>query len=308
MARCPKCDYKLKITDIDQCCPKCGVNMRLFGFEENFYHEAKVAELSQAGLKCKIRRLKMAFIGSKLTIARLVVMLLPLLSLLVPSCKAVIEVPFRSSSLPLGLLGLYSAFSNGDLSFILSMASGSAEAAVFSALRLVLIITAAIALLSVAVLLTSVLCFVSIKNMQKITCVFSAIGMAASVAGMICAFSFVSKAKSSIIMQASNGFGLFITLIAFAAVFVVNLLLWEKGIDVEYDEGMVERSEIWKKVKSGEINVDALPYPVIETEETRKIRAEIEAERASYEGKEIPTETENEEETDGGESDGGKED
>ena len=53
MANCPKCGHKLRLTDLSQFCPECGVNMRFVGFEENFYREAKYAELSQANVKVK---------------------------------------------------------------------------------------------------------------------------------------------------------------------------------------------------------------------------------------------------------------
>ena len=79
MANCPKCGHKLKLTDLSQFCPACGVNMRFVGFEENFYREAKYAELSQANVKVKFNRFKAAFVGSKLTIVRLCFALLPVL-------------------------------------------------------------------------------------------------------------------------------------------------------------------------------------------------------------------------------------
>lgn len=283
MAKCPKCGHKLRLIDIGQNCPECGVNMNLHNFEERFYHEAKIAELSQAGISCKIRRLKASFIGSKLTIARLVVMILPVVALLIPAGSTTITVPFRESNIAISLLGIYNAFSGGELNLIMSLKSGNSEASIFSSLFTAFIIFAAAALIAVIVLLLSVLCFVSIKNMQKITCVFSAVGIVCCIAGIIATFSFVSKSEGSLIFNSSNGFGLYVTALMFAACFVVNLLLWTKGIDVEYNEGQVERSEIWLKVKSGEINIDDLPYPVVETAETRKIKEEIEAERRSYE-------------------------
>ena len=73
MAKCPKCDRKLRILDVSQFCPACGVNMRFYNFEENFIREAKLAELSQAGLKVRTRNLKYSFSGSKLVTAKLVV-------------------------------------------------------------------------------------------------------------------------------------------------------------------------------------------------------------------------------------------
>ena len=47
----------------------------------------------------------------------------------------------------------------------------------------------------------------------------------------------------------------------------------------------MSRTEIYKKVKKGEINIDDLPQPVIETEETRKIEEEIRKEEEEHERK-----------------------
>lgn len=282
MANCPKCGVKLKLTDIDQCCPKCGVNMRLYGFEENFYREAKTAELSQAGYSCKIRRFKMSMVGSKLTVARLVVMLLPLAALLIPAGKAVITMPLKEAVIPLSGLGLYTAFSGGEFNLIMSLASGGTEAAVFSALRLAMFLIAACAVVALFVFIFSLFCFASIKNMQKVICVTSALGIVCSLAAVVSIFVFAGKTDGSVMLSGSSGFGLYAAVLMFAAVFIINLLIEKKGIKVEYDEGMVERSEIWKKVKAGELKIDDLPYPVVETAETRKIRDEILAEREAF--------------------------
>jgi len=282
MAKCPKCRRHLKLTDISQICPGCGVNLCTYGFEERFYKEAKIAELSQAGLSCKIKRLKAAFIGSKLTITRLVLMLLPVASLVLPTGSATVDVPFKTSDLPFGLLGIYGAFTNGDLSFIGSLASGGAESAVFSALQIGLFALVGVALFGIFVFLTTLFCFASVKNMQKVICTVSALGMAGSIAAYVLIRRFISLTAGSAVVTAKGGFGLFLTFIMFSAVFAVNLMIEKKGLNIEYDEGTVERSEIWLKVKAGEIKIDDLPYPVVETEETRKIQAEIQAEKDAY--------------------------
>ena len=135
MATCPKCGKKLSILDVSQFCPGCGVNMRLFNFEENFIREAKLAELSQAGLKVKLRNLKYSFSGSKLVTAKLIVMLLPLLSLLIPSGNITIQLPFVTSEAHFGLLGIINIVTGGSLNFILEMCSSAVVGAEFTALR-----------------------------------------------------------------------------------------------------------------------------------------------------------------------------
>lgn len=282
MANCPKCGYKLKITDISQYCPKCKVNMRFYGFEENFYREAKIAELSQAGILCKIRRLKSAFIGSKITIARLIVMLLPAAALLLPAGSAQIALPYKTADVPFSILGLVNLFTTGDLNYIMSMTGSSFAGGDFSKLRLALFSFIAVAFFAVVVLLTSILCFISVKNMQKITSVAAGLGIIGGIVSIIITAGFVSAVNGSPIISAENGFGMILVILMFGAVLAVNLILSIKGIKVEYDEGMLERAEIYKKVKAGEISIDDLPQPVVETAATRAIDEEIAKEEKAY--------------------------
>lgn len=282
MSNCPKCGKKLRITDISQFCPSCGVNMRFYNFEENFLREAKYAELSQAGLKVKIRNLKYSFSGSKLVTAKLVVMLLPLLSLLVPSGNIIINLPFVTSEAHFGILGIVNIVTGGSLNYLLQMCNSAVAGAEFSALRNALLGFVAVALFSVLCFVFSFFGFISIKNMQKLATVTAGLGVLSSCVTLILILLFRSVSSDSMILSASFGPGLIITITMFAAVFVVNLLLWRKGIHPVYDEGVEERVRIFKEVKAGRINIDDLPQPVVETEATRKIDAEIAKEEAAF--------------------------
>lgn len=282
MAKCPKCEKKLRIFDVSQFCPACGVNMRFYNFEENFIREAKLAELSQAGLKVKIRNLKYSFSGSGLVTAKLIVMLLPLLTLLIPSGNISVSAPFVQFDAHFGILGIVNIVTGGALNYFLQMGSSEFAGAAFSALLTALICFVAVALLSVFCLLFSLFGFISIKNMQKITTVTAALGMVMSVVTMVMIGLFKGEADESILIDGSLGFGLVATFIMFAAVFTVNLLLWKRGIHPVYDEGVEERVRIYKEVKAGKINIDDLPQPVVETEATRKIDEEIAKEEAAF--------------------------
>ena len=275
MAKCPNCGRHLTIFNVSQFCPQCKVNMRFFNFEENFLREAKYAELSQAVVHCKIKNLKAAFIGSPLTIARLCVMLLPLLCLLLPAAKIGINLPFKPVNEPLSALGVYSMFSSGAVNLIMQLQRSSVYWQEFSSLYNAMFGFAAVAVFAVAVLLTSILCFLSCKNMQKITCAVSAAGILSCLCSYVLIIKAAKVAGAAGIVGFEKSFGIFIVAIAFAVVFAVNFVLAKKGIKVEYDEGMQDRSAIYKKVKSGEVNLDSLPQPVVETEETRKIDEEI---------------------------------
>lgn len=277
MANCPKCGKHLHIYNVSQFCPECGTNMNFYGFVDRFYREAKMSELSMANVHVKIRHIKAAYVGSKLAIARLCVCLLPAVAFLIPAGWFSFCIPFVNMRYDFSGLGIFNMFSAGGLDYIMGMMNSSFAGAEFKALLIALGAYALAALMAVLVLLMSLLCLISYKNMQKIISVVSAIGIVDALAAWILYGRFVKGLNSGLI-EGGNGIGILAVIVMFAVVFIINFLLWKKGIPVEYDEGMLERTEIYKKVKKGEINIDDLPQPVIETEETRKIEEEIQKE------------------------------
>ena len=236
-----------------------------------------MAELSAAKVSIKIKRLKGAFIGGTLPLVRLSVLLLPLLSVLVPVLRFSLILPFAERTYTLNGIGLYNMFSDQTFSFVLSMADDPFNGEVFRALRNVLFAEAGAALLGLLVFLLTLLCFISIKKMSVILCVVSALGMADAAAALITALGFCSAAAKSPepVLSGSTSFGAVVTFLMFAVVFVLNLLVAVKGVDIEYGEGDLERAEIAKKVKSGELKLEDLPQPIVETSETRAIEEEI---------------------------------
>ncbi len=285
MAVCPRCQQKLGLFDWSQNCPHCGVNMRFYHFEETFYREAKMAELSAAKVSIKIKRLKGALIGGALPVARLAVLLLPLLSVLIPVLHFRLILPFTDRTYALNGIGLYNAFSDGTLSFVFSMADDPAGGAAFRALRNVLFAEGGAVVLGLLVFVLTILCFLSIRKMSVLLCVVSALGMADSAAVLITALRFCAftGTLSDPVLNGSMSFGAAVTFLTFAAVFVLNLLVAVKGVSIEYGEGDLERAEIAKKIKSGELRLEDLPQPIVETSETRAIEEEIRKQREKLE-------------------------
>ncbi len=278
MAKCPKCGYKLKIWNISQFCPKCKTNLRFYKFEEEFYRSAKIAELDNAAFHVKMRHLKAAFIGSKLMIARLIIALLPVVSLLIPAGSFHLEVPYKSVDFPVSLLGIVSLFTSGDFGFFSGLKDSVLISSEFSGALNVFIICAVPVLFAVIVLLCSLFGFISIKNMQKIICTFSALGFISALVAQIIMYIQVGALKDTVILTGNAGFGLYAVMLAFAVVFIINFIINKNGVPVVYDEGMEERARIYKDYKAGKINIDDLPQPVVETAETREIEEKIRAE------------------------------
>ncbi len=274
MAQCPKCGCRLRIYHVSQYCPKCKTNLRFYNFEENFLREAKIAELSQASMFAGMRKLKAAFIGSKLAVARLAVMLLPIIGLLLSAGGFTLVLPFRQVTYDLSGLGLFGILSGSDLGYIMQMCSANIVGGEFAAVRNALLLYLLPAICAVGVFLATLLCFVSLKKMPKVITAFCGAGVISSIGVAIGIGIIAGDAQGTLIIY-HGGIGLYVCAALFAAAFAVNFLIVKKGIPVVYDEGVEERMEIWKKVKAGEINIDDLPQPVVETEETRAIDLEI---------------------------------
>ncbi len=283
MAKCPKCGHKLKIWNVSQFCPECKTNMRFYKFEEEFLRSAKIAELNQAAFHVKVRRLKASFIGSKLMIVRLVLSLLPLLMLLIPAGNFHFEMPYKTVDFSVGLLGIVNLFMGSDLGTIMGMQGSAVAGAEFSAVFNAYLAYIVTAVFAIAVLLSTLLAFISIKNMQKVICTFSVLGIVSAIAAQIVTYIQVGSLKDTLFITGSAGFGLYAVIVGFAVVFAINFIINKKGVPVEYDEGMTQRAEIYKEYKAGKVDIDELPQPVIETEETRKIDEEIRIEEEKAE-------------------------
>ncbi len=275
MAKCPKCGYKLKIFNISQNCPKCKTNLRFYNFEEEFYKSAKLAEINQGAFHVKVRRLKASFTGSKLVISRFALCLLPLLTLLIPAGSFHFEMPYKSVDFSIGLLGIINLFTGSDLNFLISLQGSQFAGAEFGLVLSVVIASLLPALFAVLVILSTLLGFISIKNMQKVICTFSAFGIACSLATLVLMYVNIGKLSNALFFTGNAGVGLYAVVVGFAVVFVLNFILNKNGIPVEYDEGMLERAAIYKEYKAGKVKLEDLPQPVVETEETRKIEEQI---------------------------------
>ncbi len=275
MAKCPKCGYKLKIYNASQFCPKCKTNLRFYNFEEEFYRSAKIAELNNAAFHIKMRHLKAAFVGSKLMTVRLIAAVLPALMFLIPAGNFHFEVPYKSVDFPVGLMGIVNIFMNGEIGLFSSLKGSELIGAEFGIALNVFIASAVPVIFAVLVLLGSLLGFVSIKNMQKIICSFSVLGFVCALVAQIIMYTQIGVMNDTLILSGSCGFGLYAVMLAFAVVFIINFIINKNGVPVQYDEGMLERAEIYKKYKAGKVNIDDLSQPVVETEETRKIDEEI---------------------------------
>jgi len=200
----------------------------------------------------------------------------------------VLTLPFESKNIAMNILGIYRVFTDGTFGFASAMTTSSADGRAFVNLKNLLFAHAAVAVTALLALIFTLLCFLSVKKMAALLCATACLGAGASLAAAVLAASVFAAARSSNSPLLGGGlsFGLFVSIAAFAGLFLVNFPIARSGLPVEFEEGALERVEIARRVKRGEISLDDLPQPIVETAETRAIDEEILKEQERFAAKE----------------------
>jgi len=278
MSNCPHCDKRLRLTDWRPNCPKCGVNLMFYGFEERFYEDAKRSELSMAGMRVGSKRMKAGLAGSLWAKVRLCICFLPLASLLLPWGSLNAQLPFAPQKWDAGILGLMNLFmGNKDVVPYLQSMWGGEWSFVFQRGILLLGVSALAAVLGLLVLLLSLFSFLKLKPISTAVVITSLLGMLVSAGGFAMGLLLqrASEALASPIFTGALGYGALLAFAMFGCTAAANLILRQKGVNVQFAEGDEERAAIYKRVKAGELKLEDLPYPVVETEATRALEAMI---------------------------------
>ena len=106
MAKCPHCAAKLHIWNVKPECPRCGVNIANYDWENRLEKDAAEAEEAFAKLHDSLNKFKYSFVGTKLRIARIPISVLPLFSFLLPLGFAKIDIPFHSETVTLNAINI----------------------------------------------------------------------------------------------------------------------------------------------------------------------------------------------------------
>ena len=126
MAKCPKCGRKLTLFDWRPNCPGCGVNLVYYGMEERLLLEADAAEAEHAKLQKRIDRLKASFVGSKLTILRIILSVIPIAALMLPLCTVTYSGPFiEQTTTSVNAIEIYNLVSSLDFGALITMLCSS---------------------------------------------------------------------------------------------------------------------------------------------------------------------------------------
>lgn len=243
-----------------------------FTQKQDLARDAKRTELEFAKARALVARIKAAFIGGKLPIARLVFMLLSVAALVVPYGSLSIGLPYYTQDISVGAIGAYNLYSSGFYTKLLTLKDlGIAERPAM--LTMVWLVLFVLAVLTVAAQLVAyLLSFIKLRRGHKALAVISGIAIAFNIAAAVIPFVITGAAEEYSFITAKNGFGAFVSIAVLAVFLIINVIMYKQNVQPFIKEVDLQRIDVAAKIKSGEVNIDDLPMPIFETEEEREAR------------------------------------
>lgn len=256
MAKCPNCGRRLTVFDWRPNCPGCGVNLVYFGREERLMNEADVAEAEHAKLQKHLDRLKASFVGSPLTIVRIVLTLLPIAALMLPLCKVAFNGPLIPETVKsINAIEIYNLVSSLDFGALFTMIGSSLLGSAFVgyAVSLVCLLLSLVVLI-VSLFLLTMACGPK-GNVRNIT--LNCIDIVLAVVSVIFFGKFASGIQTvfpEFVTTASVQFGAYVYIAALVLLLAINVIIAKKGVPVKYKQcyvGGIPSEEYFELVASG---------------------------------------------------------
>lgn len=281
MVQCPNCKQEIGRFELSPNCKNCGANLFYLQQEKELLTDVKRTELEFATFRILVAKLKFGFIGGRLQIARLAMSIIEVLGLLLPFAVFRLDSPIYSGRLSFGAIGFYQAFTSGGLMALFDYAKLSVSK---TAALLSFVLIAAILLVLLADLLIlagEVLSFIDLKKtagFMKGSAVFGIVAALCCLAASIAVANYHLQLTDTVSLSAGFGPGSVVTLLMFVIMLIINIKITKSDIEPDIKAVDLQRVEMNKKVKSGEVSLECLPCPVFESEEERERRLEAEAE------------------------------
>ena len=238
MANCPKCGYKLRMIDVKAECPKCGVNLLYYNQQERLALDADMAEEEHIKMQPKIDRIKFAFVGTKLSIVRLISFLIPIGVMFLPLASVNVDMPWNTIDKNISILNVVmDIIMNLKVDILIDMIKGSdltRVAFIFYAAAIIFILLAAVfAILNIP--FDAVSC--SPKGFKR-NVTLSSCGIVFTVLSIVSFLIFNSQLSKAFggIYSGSIGIGGFIVILGFAIIIVVNILIRKQNVPVKYTD------------------------------------------------------------------------
>ena len=293
LANCPKCGEHLKLTDWKQKCPHCGTNVVIYDLQERLMQDADKAEVQYYHFQKKIDRLKASFVGTKLSIVRIVTSIIPLLGLLVSCFKINIGDVLKTDFSIIAIVNLVNDLGDETVDALMKVLGldGGIDIGKLLAMDGVLpLVVAALGLvLSIVMLLVHlILLILACSPKAKVRGIIINGIMLLDTAVFVGALFFLPKSG---VITGSIGIGAFLYLALMIVNSVIDFIVLKKGTPVHHKQcycGGIPIEEYFAMLDNGATHdeIRAEQYKRLAEEQARK-EAEIaakEAEKAAKEG------------------------
>lgn len=268
--KCPKCNQEIGRFELSPNCKYCGVNIFYAQQEALLTEDAKRCELEYATFHILTAKLKTAFIGGKIQIMRIVAMVLAIGAIFVPFATVEANFSLFSAKFSFGAFGIYQAFTDGTLNAIFDLSNYVPVVA--SSLLLLLGLIVLIFLSGFGVFVTLILSFINIHKTAKKMQILSALGIFFSLLSLGISIALPKILSNVSFLNAKFGMGSIACIVVLIFIFVLNRLIVTKNIQPEIKEIDLQRVEIRKQIKNGELTYADLPLPVLESPEEKEKR------------------------------------
>ncbi len=284
MAKCPKCGRKLTLFDWKPNCPGCGVNLVYYGMEERLLDEADAAEAEHARLQKRIDRLKASFVGSKLTIARIILSILPIATLLLPLCSVTYSGPFiEQTTTNVNLIELINLITSLDIDALLTMVgSGILGTSFIGYAGALVCLLLSVVFIVISLLMLMLACSPK-GNPRNITLNIITIALAVASPVFFNIFATNINAVFPDFISGKIGFGIFVYIAAIALLLAINIIIAVKGVEVKYKQcfvGGIPAEEYFELVAKGtdkavirQMMAEALENKAAESGEKEEVKA-----------------------------------
>jgi len=280
----PSCNYRLKLTDWKPNCPQCGTNILYYKMEERLVAEADKVETDNAAFQKKADRARAAVIGNKWAIARLVLLVVPLLTLLLPLGRVAVSIPFVEKATTLNAINIFNVLSGLDFGALLSMLGDPVLKAPFTWLALSIV---GLVLVVLAILGGLATCWLARSpGGFKRTLIFFAVGLGGTALGAVALLRYgagLAPLFPGAVSVELTWYGAGAVALSFLLILGINIAIRAMGdIPVEHKQCYISgfpEEEVLENLAKG-ITLDDMRKARDEAEAAQAAEAEAETETA----------------------------
>lgn len=248
MANCPKCGEHLRMVDWKQHCPHCGCNIVIYDIQERLMQDADKAEVQHYHFQKRINRMKAAFMGSKLAIARIFTSLIPVVAIVVPWLKGSFKAPFAEFDGIYTLFSLIDRLESFNVDGILGLlnADDGKMALIFLASALLLLV------LSIVLILLHFFCLIMAcgEHGKKRNYIFDILMLVFGAGATVLLMAVPENPYFNIDFVIAP----FVYLLLLGVNFGIDIAVFKQGIEVSYENcfvGGIPVDEYFKMVEDG---------------------------------------------------------